>query len=175
MDKREIAVTDGFDRFCQALGGGGALLVSLDRDGKPNPMTIGWALLGIVWGRPICAVMVRPSRYTYGCMEATGDFTVNIPPPEMADDVMFCGTESGREYDKFEECGLTAEPGRRVKSPSIGECEAVWECVVVQKNDVVPEAFIPEIAGSFYASGDYHRVYYGEVVASYADPERWCT
>jgi len=173
MAKNEIAVTDGFDRFCEALGSGGSLLVSLDRDGKPNAMTIGWAMLGIVWGRPICAVMVRPSRYTYDCMEATGDFTVNVPTPEMADDVMFCGTESGRDYDKFEECGLTAVPGRQIESPSIGECVAVWECVVVQKNDVVPEAFVPEIDGSFYSSGDYHRVYYGEVVASYADPERW--
>ena len=68
MAKTDIAFTDHFDRFCGALGSGGSLLVSLDDKGKPNVMTIGWATLGIVWGRPICTVLVRPSRYTYGCM-----------------------------------------------------------------------------------------------------------
>jgi len=171
--KQDIAYTDGFDQFCSALTSGGSLLVSLDEDGRPNAMTIGWALLGFVWRAPICAVMVRPSRYTYQCMEATGDFTVNVPPSELADEVMFCGTKSGRDHDKFEECGFTAVPGQKVKSPSIDECVAVWECTIVQKNDVVPEAFIPEIVDGLYASGDFHRVYYGEIVASYADPERW--
>jgi len=114
-------------------------------------------------------VLVRPSRYTYECIEATGDFTVNVPPPELAEEVLLCGTRSGRDIDKFEECGFTATPGRKVKSPGIDECLITYECAVVQKNDVVPAHFAPEIAESFYGQGDYHRVYYGEIVACYAD------
>ncbi len=172
MVKTEVGFTAYFDRYCETLGSGGSLLVSLDGGGRPNAMTIGWALLGVVWGRPMCAVLVRPSRYTYGCIEATGDFTVNVPPPELAEEVLFCGTESGRDWDKFAECGFTATPGRKVKSPGIAECWITHECVVVQKNDVAPEHFVPEIVDALYARGDFHRVYYGEIVASYADVAR---
>ena len=168
MEKKDIAFTEQFDRFCEALSSGGSLLVSLDEQGNPNAMTIGWATLGIVWGRPICAVLVRPSRYTYGCMEATGDFTVCVPGEDLAEEVLFCGTKSGREFDKFAECGFTATRSRHVQSPGIEQCRMIYECTIVQKNDVVPEHFIPDIDNTFYAAGDYHRVYYGQVLASYA-------
>ncbi len=172
MAKSEVAFTAHFERFCETLRTSGALLVSLDEDGRPNAMTIGWALLGIVWRSPICAVLVRPSRYTYRCLEATGDFTVNLPPPELADEVLFCGTESGRDYDKFAECGFTPADSPHAQSPGIEQCLMTYECTVVQKNDVVPEHFIPEISRTLYAGGDYHRVYYGEILASYADLDR---
>ena len=168
MTETDFTFSDRFAEFCEGLRRDGLLLVSLDGEGRPNAMAIGWATLGIIWGRPICTVLVRPSRYTYRCIEATGDFTVNVPPPELAEQVLFCGTKSGREHDKFAECGFTATPGREVKSPGIGECVACYECRVVQKNDVVPEHFAPEIVGECYRAGDFHRVYYGEIVASYA-------
>ena len=170
MQKNEMHFTEHFDRFCSALPSG-LLLVSLDEDGRPNAMTIGWATLGIIWRRPICAVLVRPSRYTYGCMEATGDFTVNVPTEELANEVALCGSKSGRDLDKFAECGFTATESSHVKSPGIAECVITYECSVVQKNDVVPEHFIPDIDDSFYASGDYHRVYFGEIKAAWAAEE----
>ena len=173
MSKTEVSYSHNFEGFCEALGAGGSLLVSLDRDGKPNAMTIGWALLGVVWSRPVCAVLVRPSRYTWECIEATGDFTVNVPPPGLEEEVLFCGTRSGRDYDKFEHCGFTATAGHAVKSPGIEECVATYECVVIQKNDVIPEQFAPQITEEFYSSGDFHRVYYGEIVGVYADPDHW--
>ena len=168
MAETDFAFTERFAEFCEGLRGDGLLLVSLDEGGRPNAMTIGWATLGVIWGRPMCLVLVRPSRYTYACIEATGDFTVNVPPPELAEQVLFCGTESGRDYDKFAECGFTATPGRAVRSPGIEECVLCYECRVVQKNDVIPEQFAPEIVGEFYGAGDFHRVYYGEIVAAYA-------
>lgn len=172
MNRSEIPFTSQFELFYEKLSGNGLLLCSLDEDGRPNPMTIGWALLGIVWRRPICAVMVRPSRYTYGCMEATGDFTVNVPPESLAAEVLFCGTESGRDYDKFEECNFTALESAKVQSSGIDDCLVTYECRVVQKNDVAPEHFIPEISQTLYAEGDFHRVYYGEVLSVSGDLQR---
>lgn len=171
MAREEIPFTSYFELFSSKLSSSGSLLVSLDEEGRPNAMTIGWALLGVFWRRPVCAVLVRPSRYTYGCIEATGDFTVNVPPESLADKVLFCGTESGRDYDKFPECGFTATESRLVRSPGIEECLVTYECNIVQKNDVVPENFAPEIVGTLYSEGDFHRVYYGEVRAVSADIE----
>ncbi len=153
----------------KAFTSGGALLVSLDENGKPNPMTIGWGTVGIIWTRKAFTVLVRPSRYTYSCIEATGDFTVALPYPQLRSAVDFCGTRSGRDYDKLRECNLTPLPSEKVQSPGIAECGVIWECTVMYKSDIEPAMMLPELAASVYAGGDVHRVYYGLVERCLAD------
>ncbi len=167
MPKIEVDYAAHFAQFNASLTTDGALLVSLDENGRPNPMTIGWAMLGVVWSLPICTVLVRPSRYTYGCMNATGDFTVCVPYPGMGEEVMFCGTRSGRRYDKMAECGFTALPSQTVKSPGIDECGLILECRTMYTSDIDPANLSSEIGA--YASGDYHRIYYGMIQRTIAD------
>jgi flavin reductase (DIM6/NTAB) family NADH-FMN oxidoreductase RutF len=171
MPKEAIHYAEYFDQVCRALGDWGALIVSLDSEGKANPMTIGWGTLGIVWGRPMWAVLVRPSRYTYGCLEHTGDFTVNVPPSALDQVAMFCGTVSGRDHDKVAEKGLTLVPSETVRSPGLAECPIIYECRIVQKTDVDPAAFDPTIVAQCYPQGDFHRVYFGEILRTVADRE----
>ena len=38
-------------------------------------------------------------------------------------------------------------------------------------NDLIPENLAPEIVGSAYPKGDFHRLYFGEVLLSHAAPE----
>jgi flavin reductase (DIM6/NTAB) family NADH-FMN oxidoreductase RutF len=171
MAREPIRYTEHFDEVCKVLGDWGALIVSLDANGKANPMTIGWGTLGIVWSRPMWVVLVRHSRYTFGCLEHTGDFTVNIPPAALAELATFCGTVSGRDHDKIAEKGLTLEPSETIQSPGIAECPIIYECRAVQKTDVVPETFAPEIIKQCYPQGDFHRVYFGEVLRTTADLE----
>lgn len=172
MPRETIHYTEYFEEVQKALGDWGLLLTSLDAHGKPNPMAIGWATLGIVWNRPIWVVLVRPSRYTYGCLEHTGDFTVNVPPVALADVAMFCGTVSGRDHDKMAEKGLTVAPSETIRSPGIEECPIIYECKVVQKTDVVPDTFDPNIVSQCYPQGDFHRVYFGEILRTTVDRER---
>jgi len=144
----------------------GVLLVSGNMN-KFNVMTIGWGTAGIIWGKPVFCVLVRPSRYTYGLIEKNGEFTVNVPTPGMEEVVSFCGTVSGRNHDKFKEKNLTAIPGKKVKCPIIKECSISYECQVVHKNDVVPGELFSDIPPEYYLQGDYHRVYFGEILAVY--------
>ena len=95
-------------------------------------------------------------------------FTVNVPTKDLKVAVAFCGTVSGREYDKFAEKGLTAIDGEKVGVPSIEECVVHYECKVVHKNDVLREVLDGEIDASAYPAGDYHRLYYGEILGTYA-------
>jgi flavin reductase (DIM6/NTAB) family NADH-FMN oxidoreductase RutF len=171
MAKDLIKHTDYFEQTCRVMSSGGALLVSLDKHGKPNPMTIGWGTIGIIWGRPIFVALVRHSRYTHECLEHTGDFTVNIPPPSLSDAQTTCGTVSGRDHDKMAEENLTPLPSLVVKSPGIEECAIIYECRVVQKTDVIPGNFDPEVVKQFYPQGDFHTVYFGEIVRAVADRE----
>ena len=170
MAKIEVAYDKYVQQVTEAVGKG-LLLASRDANGKPNAMAIGWGMVGTVWSRPMFVVLVRHSRYTYECIEATGDFTVNVPYPQMAKDVQFCGTVSGRDHDKFAERGFTVSESAAVDSPYIDECGLVYECKVVQSTDVIPENFAPEIIDEFYGGGDFHRVYFGQILRAVADED----
>ena len=84
---------------------------------------------------------------------------------------MYFGNVSGRDYDKFKQKRLTTTPGRKIKSPIIEECAIHYECRVVHKNDVIPDKLAEEILGSAYRQGDFHRIYFGEILAVYADAD----
>jgi cyclophilin family peptidyl-prolyl cis-trans isomerase len=36
---------------------------------------------------------------------------------------------------------------------------------------MVPDALVQSVREKFYKNGDFHRVYFGEIVASYADED----
>ena len=167
--KVDIEYADRFKETMEAMDGDGVLLVSLDANGRPNGLTIGWGTIGTIWGKPIFVALVRPSRNTYGLVERTGDFTVNVMPKDMAEVLSFWGTVSGRDHDKFGEQGLQAIPSRVVKSPIVGQGTIHYECRVVYKNDLDISTLEADILRSAYPRGDYHRLYFGEIVACYAD------
>jgi flavin reductase (DIM6/NTAB) family NADH-FMN oxidoreductase RutF len=171
MAKMTIRYSDYFTQTIQRMRQDGLLLVTADAAGKPNVMTIGWGAIGSIWGRPTFLVLVRPSRHTYSRLEATGEFTVNVPPRELAAAANLCGTVSGRDHDKFKEASLTLVPSRQVRPPIISECVVHYECRTLHRNDVVPEALVQAVLNDAYAAGDFHRVYFGEIVAAYADED----
>jgi len=132
-----------------------------------NTMTIGWATIGYVWSRPIMMVAVRVSRHTFGLIEQAKDFTVSIPSLDMAHELDFCGTRSGRDYDKFKECNLPVGPGQRVDSPIINVPGLHYENKIVYKSAMDPAFISPEVSQALYAAGDYHTLYFGEIVDCY--------
>ena len=91
MAKTQIRHDEHFDKVMGGLTSRGLLLVSCDKAGKPNAMTIGWGLTGSVWGLPLWVVLVRPSRYTDGLINQTQDFTVNVPGTDLAEACAHCG------------------------------------------------------------------------------------
>jgi len=107
-----------------------AVLVSCaDEQGKPNLITLAW--VGIVCSEPpLVSISIRPSRYSYGLVKATGEFVVNVPASSQARLVDLCGVKSGREVDKFALCNFTAAPASKVKPPLVAECPVNLECKV---------------------------------------------
>lgn len=171
MGKITANWTTYFSETVGVMRNEGLLLVTVGKDKRPNVMTIGWGTLGSIWGLPVFEVLVRPSRYTYGLLEQSGDFTVNVPPASLSEVVAFCGMVSGRTHDKFKEKGLTPVPGKRVKAPIIQECVIHYECRTIHRNDILAEALSPAIRSGSYGQGDFHRVYFGEILTVYADPD----
>jgi flavin reductase (DIM6/NTAB) family NADH-FMN oxidoreductase RutF len=165
MEYIEVSYTDYLAETLAALDRPGALLVAQGKDGYLNAMTIGWGTIGTIWGKPIFTVMVRPSRFTYQLMEESSDFTVCVPSSEMRRVAAFCGSKSGRSHDKFDELKLTTLPSTRIAVPGIAGSTVVYECHTVQATDIMPDRLAPTIREECYPSGDFHRVYYGEILA----------
>ena len=128
-----------------------------------NVMTIGWAAIGTIWGRPILTVLVRPSRYSFGIIDAASEFTVSAPLVDMRKELEFCGSQSGRKIDKFKACKLEIFPGMKVKTPILDIAGIHFECRIVYKSPVDPSRLVDSYK-RLYPAGDYHTVYYGEIV-----------
>jgi len=77
---------------------------------------------------PIIGIGISPCRYTYDLLNKYEEFTVNIPGKELVEETLFCGQKCGREVNKFEECGFTVVPGKKVSAPVIEECMVNLEC-----------------------------------------------
>jgi flavin reductase (DIM6/NTAB) family NADH-FMN oxidoreductase RutF len=171
MAKVLVPFTDYFEATVRHLREEGLLLATSGSDGKPNVMTIGWGTIGSIWARPVFAVLVRPSRYSYSRLEQISDFTVNVLPTELAAAASVCGSISGRDREKFAEARLTPVPGREVRAPIVKECVVHYECRIVQRVDMAPAALGQSIHEQFYKNGDFHRIYFGEIVVCYADED----
>lgn len=161
-----------WDRFAdvqeQILHGQGAFLVAVDARGRSNAMTIGWLQIGTVWARPICQVLVRPSRHTHRCIAGTGEFTVAVPLGKMGEELAFCGSRSGREVDKFAALGLRTLPGKAIQVPLLADCALAYECRTVARAELTLEGVLDAgIRSKYYGRGDLHTLFYGEVLATW--------
>jgi len=169
--KTQMAWSERTDLLRDALSQGGAFLVANDAKGHPNPMTIGWGQVGIVWGHPVFTVFVRKSRYTFECIRSAETFTVNVPRSgELKDALILCGTQSGRDMDKVVEAGLTMIQGRSVDTPVIQECILNYECRILARTQQEREDFSSDdVLAQFYPTPDHHLVILGEIVDAYGE------
>jgi len=85
----------------------------------------------------------------------------------MAHELDFCGTRSGRDYDKLKECHLSVAPAQRVSTPIIHLPGLHYENRIVYKSAMDPAFISPELDRDLYAAGDYHTLYFGEIVDCY--------
>lgn len=149
----------------------GLLLTSIDQKGKPNVMTIGWGLQGILWRKPVFMIAVRHSRYTHRLLEETGNFTVNIPQENMDKIINYCGTVSGRDHDKIKELNLKTAPGKTVDAPILADCIIHYECKTIGKAEIESMKVDKAVMTACYPKGDNHTIYYGEILRTLATKE----
>jgi flavin reductase (DIM6/NTAB) family NADH-FMN oxidoreductase RutF len=143
----------------------GAFL-TVQANASVNTMTIGWGMLGICWRKPVMTVAVRNSRYTFQLMERADSFTLSMPSGNLRDEIFYCGTTSGKEVNKFEECGLKTAASQQVSSPIIDTAGIHMECRIIYKNAMDPDFLIEEFH-ALYPKNDYHTLYYGQIKACY--------
>jgi flavin reductase (DIM6/NTAB) family NADH-FMN oxidoreductase RutF len=130
-----------------------AVLVAAEHKGESGLCTVAW--IGMAGGTPATIAMgLRNVRHTLKLVEASGQFTVNIPRAGMEAAVDFCGIEAGGGAEKWARAGLTPVPAMSVDAPIVAECPMALECRVASVHD----------------AGEY-RVVLAEVVEIQAEEE----
>ena len=107
------------------------VMVTCGNMDKANVITVAWT--GIINTiPPKTYISVRPSRYSYGLIKESGEFTINLTPASLIKSADYCGIYTGAKVDKFEKCGFTKEEGEKVACPSITESPLRLECKVTE-------------------------------------------
>lgn len=160
------------DKSMKYLHRQGALLTVADEKGHENVMTISWGNIGFEWGRPVFTILVRRSRYTHKLLETAKEFTVSIPTsPELRKALVYAGTKSGADIDKFDTTELTRVKSNKVAVSHIKEADIIYECKIIYKHKLDPNGFVGDVNQTSYLEGDYHDIYYGEIVDLYTNEE----
>jgi flavin reductase (DIM6/NTAB) family NADH-FMN oxidoreductase RutF len=133
--------------------------------GHYNTMTVAWGTLGMMWNMPVAQVVVRPVRYTYEFMEQYPTFTLTAFPGKLRKALTLLGARSGRDSDKIAAAGLTPTAASRVPAPSFAEATLLIECRKIYWQDFDPAHFLDERIPHQYPQKDYHRAYFGEILA----------
>jgi flavin reductase (DIM6/NTAB) family NADH-FMN oxidoreductase RutF len=155
---------------------GTAVLVSCSSGGRDNVFTVAW-MSKVCMKPPKIAIAVNKQRHSHGMLKESGEFVVNIPGIGQAREVDYCGTNSGREVDKFGECKFTKAEGKYVSAPLIKECPANIECKVTESLLLGShEIFIGEVL-AYWVNSEYHdgkRFDYGRIQPLVdLSPEYW--
>lgn len=146
--KKEVSIS----KANRLINSGNVVLVTSCYKDKSNIITIAWHT-PISIKPPALAISVGKERFSLELIKKSGEFTVNIPNWDLLEQMLYCGTHSGRDVDKFKETKLTAEKAEKLlKTPKIKECIGSIECSVIDYKEV----------------GD-HILFFGEVL--YAEAE----
>ena len=125
--KKDISAEDGTDAF----SGFPVVLCSVGGE-KDNIITL--ALCHVFsFKPPLVGIGVSPKRFSYGLLQKSKDFAINVPTKAQLKSVQVCGSKSGRRVDKFQAAGLTREKASKISSPLIAECPVNLECVKVKE------------------------------------------
>lgn len=135
-----------------------------------NMMTASWGCLGWLWNKPVAVMFVRPERFTHEFIEREDHVNlVFLGNSEAARKTYaFCGSKSGRNFDKAKECALTpvATDGGCV---TFAEARLTLECKKMYKTQIRPEEMLDKSIEQWYgeAKGGLHDVYVLEIENAY--------
>jgi len=151
---------DWMNETMQQLQKGAFLMVN------GNPMTIGWAQFGIIWGKRTFTVYVRESRFTHFLLSNSDTFTVSVPRAgTLSKELGFCGSHSGRDTNKMNALGASLFANQFGGQDGFSGCRFHIECRILFRCDLNEERVENEaLVDRYYADGDSHTMYVGEIL-----------
>lgn len=161
MSFKEIS-PEQFNENVFKLIGKDWLLLAGTVDGRTNAMTASWGGMGIMWGKPVAYVFIRPQRYTKEFVDKAEGMSISVFGEDRRKMLSYFGTVSGRDEDKIAKSGLTRlEYNGQV---CFEEARAAMVCRKLYAQELKKECFVDKDSDDrWYQDGDYHTMYVMEI------------
>ena len=130
------------------------LAVTLDRRDRPNIIGLSWWMFAS-WDPLMIAIAVGNTRYSHECLMHHKEFVLCFPSEGQEKDAWFCGMNSGKDVDKFQETEFVPVHSRIVAPPMIEGATVAYECRIIKHLE----------------TGD-HTTHIADVMAIHGNPEK---
>ena len=159
MDKNDMLKESVFS----LIGDRWMLVAATDKSGRTNAMTASWGGMGVLWGKKVAFVFIRPQRYTKRFVDEAAKFTLSFFDDSYKKMLGYMGKVSGKDEDKIAKCGLTVTD--RNGAPVFKEASLTLVCRKMYRDTIKEENFIDKSnIEKWYPQKDYHDVYVAEIV-----------
>lgn len=159
MDKNDMLKESVFS----LIGDRWMLVAATDKSGKTNAMTASWGGMGVLWGKKVAFVFIRPQRYTKRFVDEADKFTLSFFDDSYKNMLGYMGKVSGKDEDKMAKSGLTVTD--KDGAPVFKEASLTLVCRKMYRDTLKEENFIDKSnIEKWYPQKDYHDVYVAEIV-----------
>lgn len=161
---KKISVSELKDNMFDAIGKEW-MLVTAGTPEKFNMMTASWGGTGILWGKPVAFIFIRPERYTYEFIEKGDTLTLSFLGEAHRDIHKICGSQSGRDIDKVAASGLkpyVTENG----NIAYEQARLILECKKLYADFIDADNFVDKLLISRWygeGNGGFHKMYILEI------------
>ena len=153
---------EDFDRSPFRMIGKEWMLVTAEREGRANTMTASWGGMGVMWGKNVAFVVIRPQRYTKEFVDFADRLSLSFLPATYHKQLGYLGSVSGRDEDKIKQAGLTLSHADG--APYFEEADTVMILRKLYAQPYDPTCFIdPQPDREWYPEKDYHTLYIAEI------------
>jgi flavin reductase (DIM6/NTAB) family NADH-FMN oxidoreductase RutF len=138
------------------------MLVTARKDDQVNTMTASWGGLGVMWGRNVAYIVLRPSRYTKEFVDAAETFSLTFFDDSFRSQLTYLGSVSGRDEPKIQKSGLTVAYAG--DTPYFAEGRLILVCRKIYQQVYDPAGFLDPAIEENYPLKDYHTFYIAEII-----------
>ncbi|SHK76668.1 NADH-FMN oxidoreductase RutF, flavin reductase (DIM6/NTAB) family [Clostridium cavendishii DSM 21758] len=138
------------------------MLITAKKEDKVNTMTASWGGLGVMWGKNVAYIVIRPQRYTKEFIDSSNKFSLTFFDDSFKKDLGYLGKVSGRDEDKIASTSLNVTEIDNI--PYFQEGKLVLVCKKLYAQEFKEECFIDnESNEKWYPNKDYHTLYVAEI------------
>ena len=158
---KEIKANE-IDKNTFELIGSDWMLVTAEKEGKVNTMTASWGGFGVMWGKNVSYIVVRPQRFTKEFIDSNDNFTLSFFDDKYRKELAYLGSVSGRDEDKITKSGLKVTEIEGL--PAFKEANLVINCKKLFAQEFMEDSFIEKDAlDKWYPDKDLHTLYISEI------------
>ncbi|MCC8100840.1 MAG: flavin reductase [Clostridiales bacterium] len=158
----EVKTTELTDNVFDLIGKQWLLVTAAKPDGTCNTMTASWGGFGVMWGKDVAFLVIRPQRYTKEFIDSSDTLSISVLPDGYKKQYSYLGSVSGRDEDKITKAGLTVTLDG--KTPYFEEARMAMICKKLFAQPYDPDSFlVPAMKDDCYPQKDYHTLYICEI------------